>query len=82
MANCEKCVKADVCKNYEPKSTIACKHYAEAVVKCKGCKYYRNHPNGLCYAHTEPYGTGYKGETICVEPDDFCSYGERKEVQE
>lgn len=52
------------------------------VVRCKDCKYYRNHPNGLCYAHTEPYGTGYKGEAICVEPDDFCSYGERKDVQE
>ena len=51
------------------------------VVRCKDCKHYRNHPNGLCYAHSEPYGTGYKGETICVEPDDFCSYGERKDVQ-
>lgn len=49
------------------------------VVRCKDCKHYRNHPNGLCYAHTEPCGTGYKGETICVEPDDYCSCGERKE---
>ena len=24
------------------------------VVRCKDCKYYRNHPNGLCYLHTEP----------------------------
>lgn len=29
MANCKNCVKADVCKHYEPKSTTACKHYAE-----------------------------------------------------
>ena len=49
------------------------------VVRCKDCKHYRNHPNGLCYAHTEPCGTRYKGETICVEPDDFCSCGERKD---
>lgn len=52
----------------------------EAVVHCRECKHYRNHPNGLCYAHTEPDDNerGYKGETVCVEPEDFCSYGERK----
>lgn len=26
------------------------------VVRCKECKHYQNHPNGLCYLHTEPYG--------------------------
>lgn len=30
MANCEKCIKSDVCKHYEPGSTSACEHYAEA----------------------------------------------------
>lgn len=35
------------------------------VVPCKDCKHYRNHPDGLCYLHV-----------VCVEPDDFCSYGE------
>ena len=51
------------------------------VVRCKGCKHYRNHPNGLCYLHTEPKETarGYSGDAVCVEPDDFCSYGEPKE---
>ena len=51
------------------------------VVRCKDCKYYRNHPNGLCYLHTEPKENerGYSGEEVCVEPDDFCSYGERRE---
>lgn len=53
----------------------------EPVIHCRECKHYRNHPNGLCYAHTEPYDNerGYKGETVCVDPEDFCSYGERKE---
>ena len=52
----------------------------EPVIHCRECKHYRNHPNGLCYAHTEPDDNerGYKGETVCVEPEDFCSYGERK----
>lgn len=50
------------------------------VVRCKECKHYQNHPNGLCYLHTEPYGDGYKGDAVCVEPNGFCSYGERKEL--
>lgn len=51
------------------------------VVRCMDCKHYHNHPNGLCYLHTEPKETerGYSGEAVCVEPDDFCSYGEPKE---
>lgn len=54
---------------------------AVPVVRCKDCKYYRNHPNGLCYLHTEPTENErrYSGEAVCVEPDDFCSYGERRE---
>lgn len=51
------------------------------VVRCKDCKHYRNHPNGLCYLHTEPKtnARGYSGNAVCVEPDDSCSYGERKD---
>lgn len=51
------------------------------VVRCKDCKHYRNYPNGLCYLHTEPKtnARGHSGNAVCVEPDDFCSYGERKE---
>lgn len=54
---------------------------AVPVVHCKDCKHYHNHPNGMCYLHTEPKETerGYSGEAVCVEPDDFCSYGERKD---
>ena len=54
---------------------------AVPVVRCKDCKHYRNHPNGLCYLHTEPKenARGHSGNAVCVEPDDFCSYGERKE---
>ena len=53
---------------------------AVPVVRCKDCKHYRNHPNGLCYLHTEPKenARGHSGNAVCVEPEDFCSYGERK----
>lgn len=52
------------------------------VVRCRDCEYYKNHPNGLCYLHTEPKENerGYSGEAVCVEPDDFCSYGVQKEA--
>lgn len=55
--------------------------FPEIVTRCKDCKHYRNHPNGLCYLHTEPKenARGYSGDAVCVEPDDFCSYGEPKE---
>ncbi len=54
---------------------------AAIVTRCKDCKYYRSHPNGLCYLRTEPKKNerGYSGEAVCVEPDDFCSYGERRD---
>lgn len=54
---------------------------AVPVVRCKGCKHYRNYPNGLCYLHTEPKtnARGHSGNAVCVEPEDFCSYGERKD---
>lgn len=57
---------------------------AEVVVRCKDCKHYRNYPNGLCYIHTEPKtnARGHSGNAVCVESDDFCSYGERKEGAE
>lgn len=54
---------------------------AVPIVRCKNCKHYGNNPNGLCYLHTEPKANwqGYSGEAVCVEPDDFCSYGVMKE---
>lgn len=55
----------------------------QPVTYCKDCKYYDNHPNGLCYLHTEPKANarGYSGEAVCVEPDDFCSHGEPKKEE-
>lgn len=57
------------------------KAFPEAVAQCEGFKYYRNYPNGLCYLHREPKenARGYAEDAVCVEPDDFCSYGEPRE---
>ena len=50
------------------------------VTRCRNCEYYKNHPNGLCYLHTEPKANkqGYSGVAVCVEQNDFCSYGKPK----
>lgn len=48
---------------------------AVPVVRCKDCKYFQDNNSG--YPHDEcRWG---KGETL--DPDDFCSYGERKAVR-
>lgn len=39
MANCENCKNRIECKNYEPKSTTACEHYAEEVQQLKSCPF-------------------------------------------
>lgn len=86
---CEKIINGDKTievRKTRPKLETPFKCYiyctkAEVVTRCKDCKHYRNRPNGLCYLHTEPKANarGYSGDAVCVEPDDFCSYGEPKE---
>lgn len=40
------------------------------VIRCKDCKHYEY---GVC--------TNFRGPCGCVQPDDFCSYGEKSNVQ-
>jgi hypothetical protein len=51
------------------------------IVRCKDCIHRQGDENPMCMLHTEPYpnARGYKGEAVCVEMNDFCSYGERRE---
>lgn len=86
---CKNCKEMDKCSICE--LTYYRKGYIKSptadvveVVRCKDCKHSSNMPLGLCYLHTEPYenSKGYKGDAVCVEPDDFCSYGKRSEENE
>ena len=43
---------------------------AEVVVRCKNCRSYNKPKTGWCEVHLDR-----------EHPDDFCSYGERKEVK-
>ena len=58
MANCEKCIKSDVCKNYEPKSTRACTHYVD---KNDNVRYGR-------WIYDEDYDMFSCSECQCVAP--------------
>lgn len=55
---------------------------AVPVVRCRDCIHREGDENPMCMLHTEPYANarGYKGEAVCVEMDDFCSYGKRREL--
>lgn len=49
---------------------------AEPVVRCRDCAYYRPEPYGdvlMCYGFANGHFT---------HPDDYCSRGKRKEVEE
>lgn len=54
------------------------------VVRCRDCIRRQGDENPMCMLHTEPYqnARGYKGEAVCVEMNDFCSYGERRKSNE
>ena len=52
--------------------------YVAEVVRCKDCKYYDKEYH-QCKLHSEEpdqYSTGF---IFCMQENDFCSYGERRE---
>lgn len=53
------------------------------IVRCRDCIHRQGDEYPMCMLHTEPYtnSRGYKGEAVCVEMDDFCSSGERREAK-
>lgn len=57
---------------------------AVVVTRCRNCEHYKNHPNGLCYLHTEPKANkrGYSGEAVCVEQNDFSAMGSQRKENE
>ena len=61
------CVNGVSCKTVKPKPDIV------AVVRCKDCKY---------LMFSDCYGECSAARMGIVNPDDYCSYGERKAVSE
>jgi hypothetical protein len=50
---------------------------AVEVVRCKDCRWY-NLELGICNLHSESKGEPDVGYVVGMDPDDFCSYGERR----
>ena len=48
------------------------------VVRCKDCEHYDKKYH-QCKLHSEEPDQYYTGFIFCMQEDDFCSYGERKE---
>lgn len=46
------------------------------IVRCKDCKHYRERMNGCVKFGDEP-----RDEYANVEPDGFCAWGERRELE-
>lgn len=73
IATAKKLVRSIVCRT--PVADVA------PVVRCRDCKYYRVStmlaPNKFCFRLKHPVEDRPIGYNFA--PDDFCSYGERKE---
>ena len=50
---------------------------AVEVVRCRDCRWY-NPELRICNLHSESKGEPNVGYVVGMEPDDFCSYGERR----
>ena len=81
MARCLNCIHCDVCdtdRYYKERVYGDCSDFFNdanivEVVRCKDCKYYEIHkPNVTLNCERD-------GKLIAMMPNDFCSYGERKE---
>ena len=77
----------DCCDQFELVKCSQCNHEAYAIAfyvrdgnYCPNCGAKMDKENGGD-RHTEPKANarGHSGDAVCVEPDDFCSYGEPKE---
>ena len=84
---CKKCFHFQVCANVLQNDLFIrevmlgekepeCKQFVE-VVRCKDCKYYHTHNRSVKWNTEAVYCCKSALKKVC--PDDFCSYGERKD---
>lgn len=83
MKTCKNCIHCDVCVRqniYGEFAIVECKNHfvskadVVSVVRCKDCKNYKQNPY-----NSEPYMMCmYWNEWFKTDPDDFCSYGEKR----
>jgi hypothetical protein len=71
---CEKCSHRRVCKAIDNQPCFECNQFDEEVVRCKDCVH-----SFVRYGENETYCGHPDGLNDRLRPDDFCSYGERRE---
>ena len=76
MSICDKCNHNGTC-GFQDDTTLACNHFQKEVVRCKDCKHYKPQFQGVHRNCKTPYCM--RCTAVKVSPDDFCSYGERRE---
>ena len=63
----------------EPSDRIASWRVHERIVRCRDCKHYSEH-EWIIATDVSDVCHFWHGEPTKVEPDGFCAWGERKEV--
>lgn len=76
--DCNLCIHMNVCPAYEA-TQAKCEDYIPQgnvipVIRCENCEYYDGHICEFFSKWPDQYNTGH---TVYMEPDDFCSYGEK-----
>jgi hypothetical protein len=86
MAKCNDCLHCEVCKKYGTTVDFdvddgVCLYYEKKVVRCKDCHWWRNinKKNGCGICNHEVFYIDDPTTAPVTDPNDFCSYGERKE---
>ena len=80
MADCTRCVSEKLCRyndgfNLYCKEDYECPHFVE-IVRCRDCQSFISiNGKNWCEEHSDGWGDNI----ICVNEDDFCSFGIRKE---
>ena len=73
----------DVCRNCFYAKTFTLYETSDdyvKVVRCKGCKYWDEDQYGCkCSFHSQKENEDYPAFEVEMLPNDFCSYGERKD---
>lgn len=72
-------------EEYEKAAEYLIENDVVEVVRCKDCKYYTEHYEGTygeygrCDHPQQEYEVECYDMWVATDPDDFCSYGERRE---
>ena len=92
MKTCGDCIHAELCEHntgvplFNPANEAYCRAFKDKdnfaeVIRCKDCKHSGLYEDGtvFCKLHSErgEHEERHGSYSVWMEPDDFCSYGEK-----